>query len=63
MDFDYSAYEYLPECTDGCGAITDWLPSKEAAREVANNHGKQTGHQWQVQERMKQAKEAGPGPD
>lgn len=54
MDFDYTAYQYLPECKDGCGAITDWLPSKEMAREVAENHAKVTGHSWKVLERMRE---------
>lgn len=60
MKFDYSAYEYLPECSDGCQAITDWLPSFEAAREAGNNHGKQTGHKWLVQERLKEGQKAKP---
>ena len=59
MDFDNSAYEYLPECSDGCGAITDWQPSKDAAQETANNHAKQTGHKCQVQTRMKETTQNG----
>jgi len=54
MDFDYTAYEYLPECTDGCGAITDWLNSKEMAREAGDNHSKKTGHSCKVLERMRE---------
>ena len=54
MEFDYTEYEYLPECTNGCGALTDWLPSNDAAQEVAHGHEKQTGHHWQVQRRMKE---------
>lgn len=54
MDFDYTAYEYLPECKAGCGAIADWINSKEMAREVANNHTHQTGHDCQVLERMRE---------
>lgn len=54
MDFDYTAYEYLPECTDGCGAITDWLSSKETAREAGENHGRERGHSWHVIERMRE---------
>lgn len=54
MDFDYTAYEYLPECKAGCGAITDWINSREMAREVANNHTHQTGHDCQVLERMRE---------
>jgi hypothetical protein len=54
MDFDYTEYEYLPECKDGCGAITDWLNSREMAREVGENHGRQTGHEWIVLEKMRE---------
>ena len=60
MEPDYTEYEYLPECTNGCGALTDWLPSNDAAREVAHNHEKQTGHHWRVQQRMKELT-GGPG--
>lgn len=54
MDFDYSEYEYLPECSSGCGALTDWLCSNDAAEEVVHNHGRQTGHHWQIQRRMRE---------
>ena len=54
MEFDYTEYEYLPECSDGCGALTDWLPSNDAAHEVGLSHQKQTAHHWQVQQRMKE---------
>ena len=54
MESDYTELEYLPECTDGCGALTGWLPSNDAALEVAHSHGKQTRHHWQVQHRMKE---------
>jgi hypothetical protein len=57
MEADYTEYEYLPECADGCGALTDWMPSNEAAHEAARGHEKQTGHQWRVQQRMKEAQE------
>ncbi len=53
MDFDYTNYEYLPHCTDGCGAITGWLHSKEIAKEAGMNHEKSNGHHWMVRERMK----------
>jgi hypothetical protein len=59
MDLDYSDYEYLAECTDGCGEITDWLPSKDTACEAANNHAKQNGHKWIVQQRIKDPKKKG----
>ena len=59
MKFDYTGYEYLPECSDGCGAISEWLTSFDVAREVAHNHGRQTGHNWLVQERVKEQREAG----
>ena len=55
MDFDYTAYEYLPECTAGCGAITDWLSSKEAAREAGENHAGKSGHSWRITERMRES--------
>ena len=58
MDFDYTAYEYLPECTDGCGAITGWLPSKDTANNAARNHQKDKGHKWFVRERMKRSQES-----
>jgi hypothetical protein len=54
MEFDYSEYEYLPECTDKCGALTDWLPSNDAAHEAALSHQKQTDHHCRVQQRMKE---------
>jgi len=53
MEADYTEYEYLPECAAGCGALADWMPSNEAAHEAARGHEKQTGHQWRVQQRMK----------
>lgn len=54
MEHDYTQYEYLPECKEGCGAITDWLVSREMAREVGENHRRQTGHQWILLERMRE---------
>jgi hypothetical protein len=54
MYFDYTAYEYLPECTGGCGAISGWLYSKEMARQTAENHARQTGHAWKILERMRE---------
>jgi len=54
MDHDYTAYEYLPECKKGCGKITGWLHSREMAKEVAENHTHQTGHEWRIIERMKE---------
>ena len=52
MQFDYTEYQYLPECRDGCGALADWLPSNDAAYEVGLAHEKLTGHHWRVQQRM-----------
>jgi hypothetical protein len=54
MDFDYTAYEYLPQCKKGCGKITDWLNSKEVAKEAAANHEHQTGHESKILERMRE---------
>lgn len=54
MDFDYTKYVYLPECKEGCGAITDWLNSREMAREAGENHGRQTGHEWTLLEKMRE---------
>jgi len=54
MEHDYTAYDYLPECKDGCGKITDWLNSKEMAMEVGENHAKKTGHRWKVVEKMRE---------
>lgn len=54
MEHDYTAYEYLPECKAGCGSITNWLASKEMAKEVAENHEHKTGHGWKILERMKE---------
>ncbi|WP_243372190.1 hypothetical protein [Geotalea sp. SG265] len=53
MDFDYTDHEYLSHCTDGCGAITGWLQSREVAREAGKNHERNKGHNWMVRERMK----------
>jgi hypothetical protein len=58
MQFDYTEYEYLPECKDGCGALTDWLPSNDAAYDVGLSHEKQTGHRWHVQQRMRESQQA-----
>lgn len=57
MRFDYTAYEYFPECKDGCGRITDWLPSVKVAREAGHNHERETGHTCKVVERMKEKPE------
>ncbi|WP_198419383.1 hypothetical protein [Geomonas terrae] len=54
MDFDYTKYRYLPECKDGCGAITDWLESREMAREAGENHSKSKGHDWVLREKMRE---------
>lgn len=53
MSFDYTDHEYLPQCTDGCGAVTSWLPSREMAEQVAKNHAKGKGHNLVVRERLK----------
>ena len=53
MDFDFTQYEYLPECMDGCGALTDWIYSKEAANDAGRNHKHEVGHKFHVRERMK----------
>ncbi len=53
VDLDFTQYEYLPECTDGCGAITGWLYSKEMANDAGRNHENEKGHKWLVRERMK----------
>lgn len=53
MDFDYTDHEYLPQCTDGCGAITGWLHSRMVAGEAGINHEKSKGHSWIVRERLK----------
>ncbi|MBJ6748762.1 hypothetical protein [Geomonas anaerohicana] len=54
MDFDYTKYIYLPDCKDGCGAITDWLSSRKMAREAGENHHKSTGHDWVLIEKMRE---------
>ena len=54
MDFDYTKYQYIPECKDGCGAITPRLSSKEMAREAGENHRKSTGHDWFLLEKMRE---------
>lgn len=53
MDFDYTQYEYMPICTDGCTVVTDWLVSKKAAQDAAHNHEKDKGHHCKLRERMK----------
>jgi len=53
MDFDYTDHEYLPECTDGCGALTDWLQSKLVADQTGKNHHDEQGHAWVVRVRMR----------
>lgn len=54
MDFDYTKYQYIPECKDGCGAITQWLSSREMAREAGENHRRSTGHEWILLEKMRE---------
>lgn len=54
MQHDYTAYEYLPECKDGCGKITEWMQSKEIANEAGENHGRQKGHRFKILERMRE---------
>ncbi|BCS54817.1 hypothetical protein [Geobacter sp. SVR] len=53
MDLDNTDHEYLPECTDGCGALTDWLQSKTVADQAGTNHRKETGHAWVVRVRAR----------
>jgi hypothetical protein len=54
MEHDYTAYEYLPECKDGCGRITEWIYSKDVANEAGENHTHKTGHKYKILERMKE---------
>lgn len=53
MDFEYTQYEYMPVCTDGCTIVTGWLVSKKAAQDAARNHEKGKGHHCELRERMK----------
>lgn len=53
MDFEYTQYEYMPICTDGCAVVTGWLVSKKAARDAARNHEKAKGHHCEMRERLK----------
>jgi hypothetical protein len=53
MDFDNTDHEYLPECTDGCGALTSWLQSKAAADQVVMNHRRENGHTGLVRVRAR----------
>lgn len=53
MDFDYTDHEYLPECTDGCGALTDWLQSKLVADQAGKNHEHEKGHVCVTRVRMR----------
>jgi len=50
---DYTQYEYMPICIDGCDAITGWLQSKKAAHDVAYSHELDKGHHCELRERMK----------
>ena len=50
---DYTQYEYMPICIDGCDAITGWLQSKKAAHDAAYSHELDKGHHCQLRERMK----------
>jgi hypothetical protein len=60
MIFDFTDFEYLPECIDGCRTITSWLPSRQAADQAGRNHEQETGHKWRVRERMKEHRKKRP---
>ena len=53
MEFDYTDYESLTVCTEGCGEITDWRQSRIVADQAVKNHEKEKGHKCLVRERMK----------
>jgi hypothetical protein len=53
-DFEFTDHEYLTRCTDGCGAITGWIVSLDAANDAGRVHETDRGHHWEVTNRMKQ---------
>jgi len=38
MELEYTDHEYLVECTEGCGEISDWLQSRFLAEQPIKNH-------------------------
>lgn len=53
MEFEYTDSEYLVECTDGCGEITDWLQSRFLAEQAIKNHADDTAHSCQILQRLR----------
>ena len=53
MESEYTDYEFLVECTEGCGEITGWLQSRIIAEQAIKNHAKENVHKCQIKERMR----------
>ena len=49
---DATSYEFIAECTDGCGAITGWVYSSDVADDAGRVHEREGGHHWVVRSRM-----------
>ena len=46
-------YQYMAICTDGDGALTAWLDTRQAANDVGKAHEVATkGHRWVILERQ-----------
>lgn len=48
MELEYTDHEYLVECTEGCGEISDWLQSRFLAEQPIKNHAKENSHNCQI---------------
>lgn len=58
MEFEYTDHEYLVECTEGCGEMTNWLQSRFLAEQAIKNHAKENSHNCRIIERMRSEKSA-----
>lgn len=52
MKLEYTDNEYLVECTEGCGEISDWLQSRFLAEQPINNHSNENSHKCQIIAKM-----------
>jgi hypothetical protein len=52
--FEFTSHEYLTRCTDGCGEITGWMESLDAAAGAGRVHNSDRGHHWEVANRLKE---------
>jgi len=51
--FEFTSHEYLTRCVEGCGDITAWIDSLDAADDAGRVHRSDKGHGWEVINRLK----------